>query len=612
MKDLQRSLLMSAFALMIAMLFLTAETSAQTPQYYNYQNVGAANNNFPFGMSSGKAANWLFLPGEFAQPSPCPAGNKITKIYFWMSTGGAPTYSNLIVLMAKDTVTSIPAGTFYSGPMDTVYFKATASLTGTTGSWASITLDKPYSYDPSKSLIVFVGQCGMSGSGWTIKQNVLTGNRRTWSVGACPFSPYSGGDASMPDFGVDVTPETVIPTGTWTEQVSGLTTSLNSVSAVDDNIAWACGNSGKVVRTTNKGQTWTNVSGTISATYSLYCVYAYDANNAIVTGVASPNTSIFQTTNGGATWTTANTHTGFGDDIYMSDANNAYFIGDPSGGNWDLLKSTNGGLNWGTWSTLPTTNTSGTYNNAAWFQGTQVWFPNVGLSQMMYSSNMGANWTAQTIPLSEITATCFVSPTRGLAGGSSTSIGLLSTTDAGTTWSSITAPLPTTSIMGIAGASTSWWIAMQDTMIHYSSNDGASWTTQYAVPAGSFYHLTKSRSGATLWGVRSNGGISRFGTAITAITPVANGLPVNYSLSQNYPNPFNPVTKINYALPKSGFVTLKIYDILGRQIVTLINETKNAGDYSVDFNASSLNSGVYFYRLEANGFSDTKKMLLIK
>jgi hypothetical protein len=99
---------------------------------------------------------------------------------------------------------------------------------------------------------------------------------------------------------------------------------------------------------------------------------------------------------------------------------------------------------------------------------------------------------------------------------------------------------------------------------------------------------------------------------VTVVTPITSEVPENYSLSQNYPNPFNPVTKINYALPKNGFVTLRVYDVLGRQAVNLVNENKTAGSYSVDFNAGSLTSGVYFYRLEVNGFTDTKKLLLVK
>lgn len=88
--------------------------------------------------------------------------------------------------------------------------------------------------------------------------------------------------------------------------------------------------------------------------------------------------------------------------------------------------------------------------------------------------------------------------------------------------------------------------------------------------------------------------------------------PIYYELSQNYPNPFNPVTKINYAIQKSGLATLKVYDLLGREVASLVNEFKQAGYYSLDFNASNLSSGIYFYKLQANDFTDIKKMVLVK
>ncbi len=102
---------------------------------------------------------------------------------------------------------------------------------------------------------------------------------------------------------------------------------------------------------------------------------------------------------------------------------------------------------------------------------------------------------------------------------------------------------------------------------------------------------------------------------MTAATGTGNNtleLPKTYSLAQNYPNPFNPVTKINFALPKQGFVSLKVYDVLGREVSTLVNEVKQAGSYSVDFDASYLSSGVYFYRIESGNFSDIKRMILVK
>jgi hypothetical protein len=100
---------------------------------------------------------------------------------------------------------------------------------------------------------------------------------------------------------------------------------------------------------------------------------------------------------------------------------------------------------------------------------------------------------------------------------------------------------------------------------------------------------------------------------VTGIEPIVSSqIPNEYKLEQNYPNPFNPVTKINFGLQKTGFVTLKIYDVLGKEVATLVNGVKNAGSYSVDFNGSSLSSGMYLYRLETNGYVSTKEMILLK
>ena len=88
--------------------------------------------------------------------------------------------------------------------------------------------------------------------------------------------------------------------------------------------------------------------------------------------------------------------------------------------------------------------------------------------------------------------------------------------------------------------------------------------------------------------------------------------PVQYKLSQNYPNPFNPSTSIRFEIPKSGFVKLAVYDILGKEVATLVNDKREAGSYYVDFNASGLSSGVYFYKLITNDFTDIKKMMLLK
>ncbi|MEP7146060.1 MAG: T9SS type A sorting domain-containing protein [bacterium] len=90
------------------------------------------------------------------------------------------------------------------------------------------------------------------------------------------------------------------------------------------------------------------------------------------------------------------------------------------------------------------------------------------------------------------------------------------------------------------------------------------------------------------------------------------GIPSDYELSQNYPNPFNPATHINFDLPLDGKVSIKLFDISGKEVATIVNEVKTAGYYSINFNASSLSSGVYFYSISANNFTATKKMMVVK
>lgn len=98
----------------------------------------------------------------------------------------------------------------------------------------------------------------------------------------------------------------------------------------------------------------------------------------------------------------------------------------------------------------------------------------------------------------------------------------------------------------------------------------------------------------------------------SAITNKTNEVPKDYNLLQNYPNPFNPKTSIKFAIPKSGLVMLKVYDVLGREVSELVNGFKTEGTYIVDFDASTLTSGMYFYKLEVNDFVAVKKMVLVK
>jgi hypothetical protein len=99
---------------------------------------------------------------------------------------------------------------------------------------------------------------------------------------------------------------------------------------------------------------------------------------------------------------------------------------------------------------------------------------------------------------------------------------------------------------------------------------------------------------------------------LTDIKELPNVKPTVYTLSQNYPNPFNPTTNIRFSIPKAGLVTMKVYNVIGQEVASLVNEYKEAGTYNVDFNGVNLTSGVYFYSISSGDFTSTKKMILMK
>jgi hypothetical protein len=136
--------------------------------------------------------------------------------------------------------------------------------------------------------------------------------------------------------------------------------------------------------------------------------------------------------------------------------------------------------------------------------------------------------------------------------------------------------------------------------------------TTYAKPRAG-YLLGGGDDGAGVWSLH-NGYHGFFSKNMITTTGISNNneIPEGFSLSQNYPNPFNPVTNIKFSIPKAGLVTLKVYDITGKEVASLVNQNMNAGSYTFDFDASYLSSGAYFYRINTDGFTDVKKMMLIK
>jgi len=149
-----------------------------------------------------------------------------------------------------------------------------------------------------------------------------------------------------------------------------------------------------------------------------------------------------------------------------------------------------------------------------------------------------------------------------------------------------------------------------DNEIYYFPLGGTQWQLGYSYPVGTrinFLYFDELLAG-TSFGLYGHIGIKN----PTAIESETEYIPDNYSLEQNFPNPFNPTTTIRFSIPNSEFVSLKIYNVLGKEVANLINENRSAGSYKIYFDGSHLASGVYFYRLRAGKFELTKKLLLIK
>jgi photosystem II stability/assembly factor-like uncharacterized protein len=393
----------------------------------------------------------------------------------------------------------------------------------------------------------------------------------------------------------------------WVPQTSGVTGTFYSVKAINDQVCWAVGAAAMVRRTTDGGTTWTNGNpnpGVITG--DIYNIEAIDANTAWCT--TSPSTTnIYKTTNGGVNWVNVYNATGFINAIKMTSSSNGIATGDPVAGNWVILGTTNGGVNWASISTTPGTGDG--RNNCLRVVGSNVWFGS-GQGTVWRSTNGGVAWTfAPTAPLTtQVLGLHFNNATTGLASGSS----MVRTTDGGLTWGAVTIA-GTGNVSGIVGTGTDYW-AVRGTGIYRSTDNGVTWASVHtAVGTQNDISLASGSNGCLVaWSVATGGNIAKMNGVPVGIENPNSQIPNVYALEQNYPNPFNPTTSISFSLPKAGVVELKVYDILGKEVATLVNGFNQAGSHTVNFDASALSSGIYFYTLKSADFTDTKKMVLVK
>ena len=278
------------------------------------------------------------------------------------------------------------------------------------------------------------------------------------------------------------------------------------------------------------------------------------------------------------------------------------FAGTDVGG---VFHSTNNGFNW----IAGNSGLTSTDVYALAVIGTNL-FAGTGLGGVFRSTNNGTNWTAAGLT-NLLIWTFAVSDTNLFAGAYS---GVFLSTNNGTSWTEVNSGLTNSFVNTLVVYSTNLFAGTYGG-VFLSSNNGTSWTdvssglTNTDVIALVVY-------GANLFAGTVGNEVSVWrrplSEMITSVEGPSKYLPTRFALSQNHPNPFNPSTKIKYSVPQTSQVQIKVYDVLGNEIETLINEEKPAGTYEVTWYAEYLRSGVYFYQLRSDSFVETKKMILMK
>lgn len=309
------------------------------------------------------------------------------------------------------------------------------------------------------------------------------------------------------------------------------------------------------------------------------------------------------TTNDGLNWVTVNLNKYVYD---FASYNGRIFAGTES---YRCFYTTNMGLNWTVCDDI-SEDVKCFYNAGANFLA--------GTSQSLYySTNSGTNWNLVQPYYLATDAFCG-NPSKIFAG---TIFGVWYSTNYGVNWTQTA--LSSGSVMAMQTYGNYIIAGTWNNGIYVSSDEGASWIQKNEGLSGQNI-ISLAISGNTIFaGTESNGVLKRPLSEIVSIQNISTEIPSSFSLRQNYPNPFNPTTKIRFDVP-SGFpvrtsgndpprrVVLKVYDVMSREVQTLINERLQPGTYEVTFDGSGLNSGVYFYKMTTGSYTETKKMILLK
>lgn len=329
---------------------------------------------------------------------------------------------------------------------------------------------------------------------------------------------------------------------------------INSLFFINDYTGYIFGENiepGIIKKTTDGGNTWVNQASGLASVF--FVGYFWDANTGYVGGKYGYN---YKTTDGGNSWILKlATNIIWFDDIYFTDMNTGFGI------DTKIYKTTNGGDSW-------FVSYDSCYCLRLNFINSTTGFA-AGPSGVYKTTNLGLNWYSIGDSQVNYTSAFFINSNKGYATNPSSNFPVTKTT-----------------------------------------NGGINWYGQTPAPYGFNTVFFLNENTGFIGGI--NGTIMKTTNGGVPIIPISTNIPDKYYLFQNYPNPFNPSTIIRYSVLRNQNVKLTVFDLLGKEIATLVNEKQMPGEYEVKFDGSNLPSGIYFYKLTSGEYKEIKRMMLIK
>ena len=371
----------------------------------------------------------------------------------------------------------------------------------------------------------------------------------------------------------------------------------SSICINGDNIFVGTGGNG-IFRSSNNGDSWETVNNGLP----LNSIQAMANNNGRL--FASTYYDLITSTDNGNLWVPYYNGLGSGYPAYdfLIEGDSIFAAG------FGVYFSSDNGVNWIRYTNgLP----SNLVVRSITRKGNKLFIATV--NGVYFSEDNGLTWNEAGAGLSNYKLWAIITSGNNILAGTDTS-GIFISIDDGINWTKIQNEFSQAQVRSfikyngsiLAGFGFGWGI-------YQSSDDGFTWTNigQGLAPLYTFVVDIQANS-SYLFAAGGATGLFRKHSGTTDVDYSPFEIPLKFSIEQNYPNPFNPTTTIGWQSPVGSHQTLKIYDVLGNEVVTLVNEFREAGRYEKTFNASQLSSGIYFYKLQAGNFTETRKMILIK